>query len=56
MSEGLKQAGIIDSKWAIENDEAAAHAYRLNNPDASVFTVDCNTFLEKVMNVRILFF
>ena len=51
MSEGLHQAGLADTKWAIEVDEAAAHAYRLNYPNASVFTGDCNAFLKKVINV-----
>ncbi|OXU18829.1 hypothetical protein TSAR_015341 [Trichomalopsis sarcophagae] len=50
LSEGLKQAGVAESLWAIENDTAAAHAYRLNNLKASVFTTDCNSFLEKVIN------
>jgi DNA (cytosine-5)-methyltransferase 1 len=51
LSEGLQQAGATESKWAIEVDEAAAHAYRLNNPNAAVFTGDCNAFLKKVMKV-----
>lgn len=54
LSEGLKNSGVSENLWAVENDEAAAHAYRLNNPKASVFTVDCNKFLEKVLNVRII--
>lgn len=54
LSEGLKEAGISESKWAIEVDDAAAHAYRINNPNSAVFTGDCNMFLKKVMNVCIL--
>ncbi|OXU20811.1 hypothetical protein TSAR_006495 [Trichomalopsis sarcophagae] len=50
LSEGLHQAGVAESSWAIEVDEAAAHAYRLNNPNAAVFTGDCNAYLKKVMN------
>lgn len=53
LSEGLKKSGVSENLWAIENDEAAAHAYRLNNPDTLVFTTDCNSFLEKVLKVRI---
>lgn len=51
LSEGLHQAGVIESLWAIERDESAAHAYRLNNPKSTVFTDDCNTLLRKVMKV-----
>ncbi|KAJ8680875.1 hypothetical protein QAD02_016662 [Eretmocerus hayati] len=49
LSEGLHQAGLTECNWAIEVDEAAAHAYRLNYPNAAVFTGDCNAFLKKVM-------
>ncbi|XP_017882042.1 DNA (cytosine-5)-methyltransferase PliMCI-like [Ceratina calcarata] len=49
LSEGLKRAGITDNRWAIENDETAACAYRLNNPDTTVFCEDCNVLLRKVL-------
>lgn len=51
LSEGLHQAGVAETHWAIEIDEAAAHAYRINNPKAAVFTGDCNALLKKTMNV-----
>ncbi|XP_076247573.1 DNA (cytosine-5)-methyltransferase PliMCI [Calliopsis andreniformis] len=50
LSEGLRQAGIVDNRWAIEREEPAACAYRLNNPDTTVFCEDCNVLLRKVIN------
>ncbi|KOX77963.1 DNA (cytosine-5)-methyltransferase PliMCI [Melipona quadrifasciata] len=50
LSDGLRQAGIIDNRWAIEKDEPAACAYRLNNPNTTVFCEDCNILLRKVMS------
>ena len=54
MSEGFHQAGIAENLWAIEKEEPAAYAYRLNNPNATVFTEDCNTLLKRVMEVSII--
>lgn len=51
LSEGLHQSGIAENLWAIEKEEPAAYAYRLNNPKTTVFSDDCNTLLRKVMNV-----
>ena len=51
LSEGFHEAGICDSKWAIEFVEAAAQSYRLNNPGATVFAEDCNLILKLVMEV-----
>ncbi|CAK8688847.1 unnamed protein product [Clavelina lepadiformis] len=50
LSEGFHQAGIAESSYAIELWEPAAQAFRLNNPGATVFTEDCNVFLEMVMS------
>ncbi|CAK9832323.1 DNA (cytosine-5)-methyltransferase PliMCI [Anthophora retusa] len=50
LSEGLRQTGVVDNRWAIEKDEPAAYAYRLNNPNTTVFCEDCNVLLRKVMN------
>ncbi|XP_012137658.2 DNA methyltransferase 1a isoform X2 [Megachile rotundata] len=50
LSEGLHQADIAENLWAIEKEEPAAYAYRLNYPNATVFTEDCNILLQKVMN------
>lgn len=46
LSEGLHQSGIAKTMWAIECEPTAAQAFRLNNPDATVFTDDCNTILK----------
>ncbi len=46
LSLGLHQAGVADSKWAIEVFEPAANAYKLNNPKCEVFTDDCNLLLK----------
>ncbi|KOC65410.1 DNA (cytosine-5)-methyltransferase 1 [Habropoda laboriosa] len=51
LSEGLHQAGVAESLWAIEKEVPAAYAYRLNNPNAAVFIEDCNILLQKVMDV-----
>lgn len=49
LSEGLHQAGIAVTKWAIEKEPAAANAFKLNNPDCLVYTDDCNELLNQVM-------
>jgi len=36
--------------WAIECEPSAAQAFRLNNPEASVFTDDCNAILKLVID------
>ncbi|XP_076753766.1 DNA methyltransferase 1a isoform X1 [Xylocopa sonorina] len=50
LSEGLHQAGVAETLWAIEKEEPAAYAYRLNNPNSTVFIEDCNVLLKKVMD------
>jgi DNA (cytosine-5)-methyltransferase 1 len=49
LSLGLHQAGIAESKWAIEVFEPAAKAFKSNNPNCEVFTDDCNLLLEQAM-------
>ena len=49
LSEGFHQAGIAESCWAIEKEEPAAQAFRLNNPQCTVFSDDCNELLRLVM-------
>ena len=53
ISEGFHQAGVCESRWAIEKEEPAAHAYKLNNPGCTVFSDDCNELLRLVMQVQI---
>lgn len=50
LSEGFHQAGVSESCWAIEREEPAANAFRLNFPDATIFTDDCNRLLRLVMD------
>jgi DNA (cytosine-5)-methyltransferase 1 len=50
LSEGLHQSGVAKTMWAIECEPSAAQAFRLNNPDASVFTDDCNAILKLVID------
>ena len=45
LSEGMHQAGVADTKWAIEYEEPAANAFQLNNPKAEVFCNNCNVIL-----------
>ncbi|GFR46091.1 hypothetical protein Agub_g7558 [Astrephomene gubernaculifera] len=49
LSEGMHQAGVADSKWAIEYDSEAAEAFRINNPAARVFCNNCNVLLQAAM-------
>jgi DNA (cytosine-5)-methyltransferase 1 len=49
LSEGLHQAGIADTRWAIEIEDPAAKAFRANNRETTVFTDDCNILLKLVM-------
>ncbi|XP_039753119.1 DNA (cytosine-5)-methyltransferase PliMCI-like isoform X2 [Pararge aegeria] len=49
LSEGLHRAGVAECKWAVENLEAAAHAYSLNNKNCIVFNEDCNELLKDAL-------
>ena len=51
LSAGFDQSGVSESLWAVEIDQPAAQAYRLNYPSATVFTDDCNTLLKLAMEV-----
>ena len=48
-SQGLSEAGVSDSKWAIEIDEPAARAYQLNHPNCRVMNEDCREVLRALM-------
>lgn len=50
LSEGLHKANVCDTLWAIEKEETAAQAFRLNYPSCTVFTEDCNLLLRLVMD------
>ncbi|KAJ4715071.1 DNA (cytosine-5)-methyltransferase [Melia azedarach] len=49
LSEGLQQSGVLLTKWAIEFDEPAGEAFKLNHPESSVFISNCNVILRAVM-------
>jgi len=53
ISEGFHQAGLSETLWAIEKEEAIAQAFRLNNPKTTVFSDDCNVLLKLVMDVSL---
>jgi hypothetical protein len=35
----------VDSRWAIEYEQPAADAFKLNHPAAAVFSNNCNVIL-----------
>ncbi|CAN6476016.1 unnamed protein product [Victoria cruziana] len=49
LSEGLQQSGVSMTKWAIEYDDAAAEAFKLNHREAHVFNENCNVILRAIM-------
>ena len=49
LSEGMHQARAAETKWAIEYEQPAAEAFKLNNPDAAVFCNNCNVLLHAAM-------
>ncbi|PNH03379.1 DNA (cytosine-5)-methyltransferase 1, partial [Tetrabaena socialis] len=49
LSEGMHQAGVADTRWAIEYDREAADAFKLNNPEATVLCNNCNVLLRAAM-------
>ena len=50
ISEGFHQA-VCETLWAIEKEEAIAQSFRVNNPNTTVFSDDCNILLKLVMDV-----
>ncbi|XP_059480711.1 DNA (cytosine-5)-methyltransferase 1-like [Neocloeon triangulifer] len=46
---GLHEAGLCNSKWAVEFDPHAAQAYSKNFPHATVFNEDVNLMLANMM-------
>ncbi|CAA3027627.1 DNA (cytosine-5)-methyltransferase 1B-like [Olea europaea subsp. europaea] len=49
LSEGLKQSGVSVTKWAIEYEETAGIAFKLNHPESTVFVNNCNVILRAIM-------
>ncbi|GMI86703.1 METHYLTRANSFERASE 2, methyltransferase 1, DECREASED DNA METHYLATION 2, METHYLTRANSFERASE I [Hibiscus trionum] len=49
LSEGLHQSGASLTKWAIEYEEPAGDAFKLNHPESLVFIKNCNVILRAIM-------
>ncbi|AEE82708.1 Met2-type cytosine DNA-methyltransferase-like protein [Arabidopsis thaliana] len=49
LSHGLEKAGVSNTKWAIEYEEPAGHAFKQNHPEATVFVDNCNVILRAIM-------
>ncbi|KAK1370563.1 DNA (cytosine-5)-methyltransferase [Heracleum sosnowskyi] len=49
LSEGLQKSGASLTKWAIEYEEPAGEAFKLNHPDASTIISNCNVILRAIM-------
>ncbi|GLT76699.1 hypothetical protein SLA2020_483440 [Shorea laevis] len=50
LSEGLQRAGASLTKWAIEYEEPAGEAFKLNHPGTLVFVNNCNVILRAIMS------
>ncbi|EEC81621.1 hypothetical protein OsI_25142 [Oryza sativa Indica Group] len=50
LSQGLQQAGVSFTKWAIEYEEPAGEAFTKNHPEAAVFVDNCNVILKAIMD------
>lgn len=46
----MHQAGVANTKWAIEYWKPAADAFKLNNPGAEVYNGNCNVLLHRAMS------
>ncbi|CAH8389414.1 unnamed protein product [Eruca vesicaria subsp. sativa] len=51
LSQGLEQAGVSATKWAIEYEEPAGQAFRKNHPETTVFVDNCNVILRAIMEI-----
>ncbi|KAH9684625.1 DNA (cytosine-5)-methyltransferase [Citrus sinensis] len=45
LSDGLQQAGVSITNWAIEYEQPAGEAFKVNHPEALVFINNCNVIL-----------
>ncbi|XP_047316317.1 DNA (cytosine-5)-methyltransferase 1-like isoform X2 [Impatiens glandulifera] len=50
LSEGLRQSGVCETKWAIEYEKTAGKAFRLNHPETMVLVNNCNVILRAIMD------
>lgn len=51
LSRGFHDAGVAETKWAVEFDEVAAKAFQKNFRDAIVYQTDCNELLKALLEV-----
>ncbi|KAL7235639.1 hypothetical protein ACSBR1_019019 [Camellia fascicularis] len=49
LSEGLQRSGVSLTKWAIEYEEPAGEAFKLNHPEALMLINNCNVILRAIM-------
>ncbi|CAH2044605.1 unnamed protein product, partial [Thlaspi arvense] len=49
LTHGLDRAGATETKWAIEFEETAGEAFKINHPKTTVFVDNCNVILRAVM-------
>ena len=42
----FKITGVCTTKWAIEYEEAAGDAFKLNHPESLMFINNCNVILK----------
>ncbi|CAH2061426.1 unnamed protein product [Thlaspi arvense] len=49
LSQGLEQAGVSDTKWAIEYEAPAGDAFKQNHTGSTVFVDNCNVILRAIM-------
>ncbi|TXG53651.1 hypothetical protein EZV62_018907 [Acer yangbiense] len=50
LSDGLERAGVSLTKWAIEYEELAEEAFKLNHPEALMIVNNCNVILRAIMS------
>ncbi|KAK1571092.1 hypothetical protein Q3G72_011829 [Acer saccharum] len=50
LSDGLERSGVSLTKWAIEYEEPAGEAFKLNHPEALMFINNCNVILWAIMS------
>ncbi|KAH9684673.1 DNA (cytosine-5)-methyltransferase 1B [Citrus sinensis] len=50
LSDGLQQAGVSITNWAIEYEQPAGEAFKVNHPEALVFINNCNVILRAIMS------
>lgn len=50
LSEGLHQAGVVSTKWAVEYEDEAAKAHKENHKDCTVFCNNSSVILQRAMS------